>query len=451
MSSQDEGGKVSESNEGHAQETKKRKWRRSTDEDGKRWAKMYLEKRMPIEAIASFDEVDPDTVSKRLHRLNVDVYAGKHRIDREPAKLSVELAQLLNRGPDEVLRFLDQRVWGVRASPAGMKQLTKFCQFLNVPLKVGVEAVAEELRIDRSMVKAWTVGTKQPYLVRVANVALQASLKSDWKLLPLRLEAGGNEQGPWIQVPTSIQGQEDILAMLQQTLPLEQTYQRAAKFGISRARVEAMRSDMFGYILGIALGDAGKEGGEQERFTSSNLDLQFTKKKESNEMLGEFACMCTNSLGIAMNRTKDKPATGDTLKAKDPSSAYRWISERSPLMAWMIMNGLGLKSKEKTSTHEVHMDWIFKTSFEFRKRFLQALADSDGSVKPYVVILTSVPNAEFVTKLLHSVGIKSAHVIHEDGSDLRTSMNTREASQLPIFNEFSNGYRYRQLMERKND
>src|SRR2546425_10959965 len=117
MSSQDEGGKVNESKKGdHPQDSgkQKRRWRRWTEEDAKRWEEKFVRGRKPISQIAANDEVDPNIVSMWLHRRGVDVYAGLHRVDREPPKLSIELVQLLNKGPDEVLRFLDQRVWGIR-------------------------------------------------------------------------------------------------------------------------------------------------------------------------------------------------------------------------------------------------------------------------------------------------------------------------------------------------
>jgi hypothetical protein len=93
------------------------------------------------------------------------------------------------------------------------------------------------------------------------------------------------------------------------------------------------------------------------------------------------------------------------------------------------------------------MDWIFSMPRPFRMRFLQGLADSDGGMKPYEVVKTSIPNADFVTRLLQSVGMTTAHVIHESGKPLRTMVNAKQASTLPIFNEFVKSYRYERLMQ----
>ena len=92
------------------------------------------------------------------------------------------------------------------------------------------------------------------------------------------------------------------------------------------------------------------------------------------------------------------------------------------------------------------MDWIFGTSPDFRKRFIQGLADSDGTVRPYVVEITSTPNTELVTRVLHSLGLTSAYGREENGEMLRTVVRNAEAANLPIFNEFTKGYRYQKLM-----
>ena len=113
----------------------------------------------------------------------------------------------------------------------------------------------------------------------------------------------------------------------------------------------------------------------------------------------------------------------------------------------MFSVGLGLNWNETTSNNQVQMDWIFNTPYNFRKRFVQALADSDGTVRRYQVEITSVPNAEFVTKLLHSLGLNSAYTRTENEKPLRTIVNNKEASRLPIFNEFAKGYRYQKLRQ----
>ncbi len=211
-----------------------------------------------------------------------------------------------------------------------------------------------------------------------------------------------------------------------------------------------MREDLFAYALGMIVGDSGKLGGKQERFASMRLDLHLSMKQPTNERLGEFLCLCTNSIGLSMERAKDKPPTGATRRSKVPTAAYRWTSESSPLLAWMFSVGTGLGWDQLTSTDPVNMEWVFQTSFDFRKRFIQGMADSDGTVRNYVVEITSVPNCDFVTRVLHSLGLNSAYSRLEDGVLMRTVVKNREAAQLPIFNEIVHSYRYQQLHDITN-
>ena len=209
-----------------------------------------------------------------------------------------------------------------------------------------------------------------------------------------------------------------------------------------------MKADLFAYVLGMMLGDGSKLGGELEGFASMNIDLQLTQKHPSNERMGEFVCMCVNCLGFGMDRIADKAPTGTTRFGRQPAAAFRWASARSPLFAWMFSAGLGLGWNQSTTVDAVHMDWIFRTPSSFRLRFVQAIADSDGTVKPSEVIITNVPNADFVTQLLKSLGMSTAHTVYENHLALRTMVNRRQAATLPIFSEFVRGYRYEKL--RKN-
>ena len=193
------------------------------------------------------------------------------------------------------------------------------------------------------------------------------------------------------------------------------------------------------------VGDSAKLGGEQLRYTSMNLDVQLTLKKATNERLGEFVMLCANSLGLEMTRIRDKQPTGRTALGKDPSPAYRWNSERSPLIAWTFSTCLGLRWDETTTTHQLHMSWMFETPRLFRIRFIQGVADSDGCVKDSVEV-ASAPNSQFISDVLQTLGMTSAHVSYEKGLPLKTMVSKRQAATLPIFNEYVASYRYQKLM-----
>ena len=429
----------------HSQDAAKRRYRRWSEEDGERWKESFESGKSILE-IARVDQVDPKLVSQWLHRLGVEVYQGRHRVEQLPLNIPTELVELLSKGPEHVLKFLDERVWGLTATESGTEQLKKFCKFLELHSKgVGILGIAGQLGIHRSSVSEWRNGSDQPYLVNIAKTMLHQNIKPGWKALPLHLHSGGNEQQDWIQAPSAIQGDDDIRVLLRQITPLEESFERASRLGMSLSNLEQMQFELFGYLMGIAVGDAGKTSSSEERFASVNLDLQFTKKKPSNEMLGELVCLAASLIGIRMSRIANKHPTGYTRHSKEPTDAYRWSSERSPFLAWIVRQCLGLERGKTTSHDKVHMDWIFGMSPDFRKRFIQGLADSDGTVRPYVVEITSTPNAELVTRILQSLGLTSAYSREENGEMLRTVVRNAEAANLPIFNEFTKGYRYQLL------
>jgi len=432
---------------GHSEDTTKRRpyWYRP--EDRSRWEASYRQGNSIVQ-IAAAEQVSWETVSKWLHRLGVEIKLGRRPVQQPPLGIPPRLVALVGMGHSKILRLVREQVWGIDTTPKGIEQLRNFCQFVHLHGKgVGVKAVAKTLGVHRSTILKWRQGINQPYLAKVASSVFGKSLSPGWKLLPLRITSGGNEQKDWIRVPESIHGYNDILSVIRQTKPLEQTYDRAAKFGLSHHRIQRMRHELFAYLIGMMLGDSGKLGGKEQRFSSMHLDLQLTKKKPSNYKLGDFVCTTANSLGFAMNRIRDKQPSGATRTSRVPTPAYRWMSERSPLLAWMFSVGLGLKWNETTTLNTVRMDWILETPYNFRKRFIQAVADSDGTVRPYSVEIVSVPNTEFIIRLLRSLGMTSAHARTENGKPLRSVVTIKEAAKLPIFNEFTHGYRYQKLQK----
>jgi len=368
-------------------------------------------------------------------------------VQQLPLKYSPQFIELLDKGPDAVLGFVKSRVWGIQASSTGEMQLQAFCEFVRLHhLGVGVKEMSRVLSVHRSTISHWKDATDQPYLIRAVNDALPLVPRTGWKMMPMHLVSGGSEPSGWIQVPETIRSYSDVLDVINQIQPLEETYRRASLFGLAKTQVQEMRPELFAYQLGIMVGDSGKLGGRQPRYSSMNLDLQLTKRQPTNQRLGEFVLMCTNNLGLEMTRIKDKPPTGRQLLGKNPTPAYRWSTERSPLIAWMFAVGLGLEWGETTTTHQLRMDWIHDTPDPFRIRFVQGAADSDGTVRKYVADIASVPNAAFFTRLLLDLGMKSAHVAYENGIPLRTAPRTGEAAKLPLFNEFVKSYRYRKML-----
>lgn len=398
---------------------------------------------MSILKIAEGEGVDPGTVSAWLHRLGVEIRAGQHFVLQPPIRLPDQLASLVAQGKDRVIRYLDDHVWGLQVSNVGLEQLEKFCKFLALyNAQCGVKEIASEVGAHRSTILKWRNGTDMPYLIRALKDALQVSPVAGWRALPLRVESGGNEPSHWVVVPAQIGNYGDITALVGQLRMLPEAYERASRFGIGPVRLEEMKEELLAYELGVMLGDASKLGGKQERFASANLDLQLSVKHVSNERMGEFVCMAANALGIKADRIANKKPSGASLFGRQPAEAYRWATARSPLFAWMFRVCLGLEFGQNTTSSPVHMDWIRATPREFRIRFVQGVADSDGTVKASEILVVSVPNAEFITLVLKELGMKTAHTVYENGLPLRTMVNRRESNALPIFNEFVRSYRY---------
>jgi len=432
---------------GHSEDTRRRQYKQYRPEDASRWEASY-QKGNSIVQIAAKERVEYGIVAQWLHRLGVDIKLGRRPVQQPPLGIPRRFVALVGMGHSKILRLVREQVWGLDTTPKGIEQLRNFCQFVHLHGKgVGVKEAAKTLGVHRSTIRMWRKGINQPYLAKVATSVSAKSLSTGWKLLPLRISSGGNEQQDWIQVPESIHEYNDILSVIRQTRPLEETYIRAAKFGLSYHRIQRMRPELFAYLVGMMLGDSGKLGGKEQRFSSMNIDLQLTKKNPSNHRLGDLLCMCANSFGITMHQIKDKPPSGAQIHGRKPTPAYRWNSERSPFLAWIFSVGLGLKWEETTTGNAVHMEWIFQTPYDFRKRFVQALADSDGTVNRSAVIITSVPNANLVTRLLRSLGMTTAHTVYEYDMPLRTRVSTKLAANLPIFNEFTHGYRYQKLQQ----
>jgi len=431
-------------------EPPKRHWWRRNDDDIRKWAELF-QGGTTILRIAKQYSVDPNTISRELHLLGFTITPGHHVVEQLPLKYPAEFIELVDRGPDTVLEFVKNRVWGIQVSATGERQLRSFCEFVRLHHQgLGVEEIARRLSAHRSTISQWRNGTDQPYLIRAVDDTLLSSPRVGWRSLPMHLTSGGCEPSGWIQVPDTIRSYNDVLDVISQIQPLEETYSRASLFGLSKTQVQDMRAELLAYQLGIMVGDSGKLGGQQPRYASMNLDLQLTKRQPTNERLGEFVLLCANNIGLEMTRIKDKPPSGRQLLGRNPTPAYRWSTERSPLIAWMFSVGLGLRWGETTTTHQLRMNWIRDTPESFRIRFIQGAADSDGTVRKYVADIASVPNAAFFTKLLIDLGMTSAHVAYENGLPLRTALRTREAAKLPLFNEFVKSYRYLKMLDWAN-
>ncbi len=160
-------------------------------ENTKVWVEMFEEKRMSAVAIGAAVGADPSTVSTWLKRHGSQIHQGLHRRDRQPLKISSELAQVLAKGTEEARKVLDERVWGIFVTVDGLGQLSKYCNLLTMPPKVGTVAAAEQIGVGRDSIRTWTLGVDRNYIVRAIDTAIHSAQMPNHKLLPMHLSVAG--------------------------------------------------------------------------------------------------------------------------------------------------------------------------------------------------------------------------------------------------------------------
>jgi len=195
--------------------------------------------------------------------------------------------------------------------------------------------------------------------------------------------------GPYVEVPTEIRAWEDIEPLLTQLQPIA-----VIPDGLSRAY-------LFGFLLGMVIGDAAKPRQEEWH---RHLNLTLSEKYSTNWNLGEFTCLCAASAGLRMERATDLPRSHDK-----PHGFYCWTSQSSALIDWIYNVCLGLTDEELTTYDAVRMNWGLTGPDDFRRGLIQGLAESDGSVNiaSQAVEFWIGPNWEFGARLLESFGLHS--------------------------------------------
>jgi hypothetical protein len=143
-------------------------------------------------------------------------------------------------------------------------------------------------------------------------------------------------------------------------------------------------------------------------------------------------CCCLNSIGILAEEKTN-------FKNKEN---FFWFSRSSSLLDWVLKVCLGLKDSIATTYSPIKMKWIFSSPPEFRKWFIQGLADSDGFVglsnKNFGIITD--PNTKLIKRIIESLGIKVKDGYF--GNLESVFINLHDAYKLPLFNPFVKSYRY---------
>jgi hypothetical protein len=261
-----------------------------------------------------------------------------------------------------------------------------------------------------------------------------------FKWLPIRLKPRGTPDKDWIEVPIQVRDFSDIISALDQLRPTEDSFKTIDQFGYKcQEEVIEDRSNHLGFLIGVILGDAGKDLQSVSRFPSMKLSVVLSKAKQNSERFGKFTSLCVNNaLGLRMHRAKDAPASE---KRFSKSECFQWIAPVSPLFAWVFRVMMGLTQGERTTYDPLRPDWLLNAPLAFRLHFLQGLAESDGWVNPGRdrVIIVASPNEQLLDKLLTSLEVP--HRFDRQKVNI-VVFETAEGLKLPIFNErlLSNNY-----------
>lgn len=251
---------------------------------------------------------------------------------------------------------------------------------------------------------------------------------------------GGILKEPWVIVPKKINRYKDVLKVLDHIKPIIVT-DRLERFNLSEDSLKNLKPNLFAYFLGILIGDSSKNLERRQFGMTGRAQLSLTKRHNSNETLGEFVCLCANSLGLKMNRIKDTP------KGKmNRYPFFRWSSQSTQLLSWVFNVCLGLEDKQVTTYDPVKINWIIKTPVGFKIWFLQGLADSDGYVDIGVsqVGIITEPNTAIVEEILHSLKIHTTRK-YLDRTLGTVMISVKDAFKLPIFNPYVRSYRHERV------
>lgn len=202
-----------------------------------------------------------------------------------------------------------------------------------------------------------------------------------------------------VMVPAKIQNYQDVLDFLKQFPQLPPDFPALKFFGLSTEWVEQHKAELFGFLLGFLIGDAGKDYSQYE-YRSRHYDKTAMKTcmaiSKSNIRVLTYVQIALKTIGIDSRRYHSQ-------------ATIRWNSHSSNLLTWIILTCLGLSYSERTSRNPIRMHWILKCPTEFIIAFFQGLAESDGSVDKhgYYTEIASIPNSTFFMKILNTIKVHS--------------------------------------------
>ncbi len=308
-------------------------------------------------------------------------------------------------------------VWGRVKYSFLLNQVRKYFHILSHLNEGGsYSQIAREMKMRESQVWNWLNSDIKPDLLNLASKIPDTELHPGKLLLPLEMR-NGYPYSPlrFIQVTVKPTTWDHILTVLESIQKVESHYTDNQRVLFNKI----VKNEAFAYVLGLLTSDAAKNG----KGTSLRFDLRLSKSYGWSKDVGQYACFCLGQIGISAYE----------LPSNAKKSYFHWISEKSPLITWMLRSCLGIARKEVTTYNRIHVDWLFKAPYNIQLKFLQGLNDGDGwaSVCNQAIGNTSGVNKPIILKLLQKFEIRS----FEAGQNVQitNSESVNKAVQLPFF------------------
>ncbi|MFX1299947.1 MAG: hypothetical protein ACFFDE_03315 [Promethearchaeota archaeon] len=305
-------------------------------------------------------------------------------------------------------------LWGRKKFFHLLNQVNKYFQVLNKLSEGGsYSQIAKDVQMRESQIWNWINKGIRPDLVNLASKIPKRVLKPRSKWLPIRMR-NGYPYYPvgFTEVPLKPRKWAQIREVID-SLKTEHNMELETFFE------DIEKNEAFAYVLGIMTSDAAKNG----RGTSMRLDLRLSKSYDWSKEIGDYTCNCLKKLGISANEHEPEKKR----------SYHHWISEKSPIITWMLRCCLGIKRNEVTTYNQIRAEWLLKAPHEIKVKFLQGLSDGDGwaSVSNHAIGITCGVNKSFVSKLLLSCKIRA----FEAGRNIQIKKpdSVEQAVNLPFF------------------
>ena len=300
-----------------------------------------------------------------------------------------------------------------------VKQVDKYFDVLRLFENGGLFSdIAREANVPKTTTKKWCKNQSRPDLVHLARNIPEDIPSTGNKWLPITLKVGqGFIPINFIQVPEKIDNCKQIKTIvLKQLTELENDnmIRWHSSFG------EITKEEAFSYLLGILVSDARKI----RKPTSGDMSLDLSKTYNWSEQVGEAVCYYFGKIGIhVVRRQEENP------------HIYRWESQRTPLVNWMMKSCLGLNHEERTSSNPIRADWLLRAPKEIRLKFLQGLNDGDGCAcaKNMRISIACGVNRNFVKRLLNTLNVESNFLTKGRGLIIYKVENIIRATKLPFF------------------